>query len=56
MGHGSNSSHQSTKECALMNDNEKEAVTEFLAFAKWVCLCLLVAGGIISSGALGLGI
>ncbi len=38
-----------------MNDNEKEAVMEFLAFAKWVCLCLLVAGGVVGSGVLGVG-
>ena len=38
-----------------MNDNEKEAVMEFLAFAKWVCLCLLVGGGVVGSGVLGVG-
>ena len=37
-----------------MNDNEKEAVTEFLAFAKYCVLALLVAGGLVGSGVLGI--
>jgi len=37
-----------------MDKNEKEAVSEFLVFAKFVCLCLLVAGGVVGSGILGI--
>ena len=37
-----------------MNDNEKESVYKFLDFAKFVVIALLVAGGLVSSAALGL--
>lgn len=37
-----------------MNDNEKESVSKFLDFAKFVVIALLVAGGLVSSAALGL--
>ena len=37
-----------------MDDNEKESVSKFLDFAKFVVIALLVAGGLVSSAALGL--
>lgn len=37
-----------------MDDNEKESVSKFLDFAKFATIALLVAGGLVSSAALGL--
>jgi hypothetical protein len=37
-----------------MNDNEKEAVTKFLDFAKFAVVALLVAAGILGPSVLGL--
>jgi hypothetical protein len=33
---------------------EERMVKDFLVFAKYVCLCLLVAGGVVGSGVLGI--
>ena len=37
-----------------MNDNEKESVSKFLDFAKFVVLALLLAGGLVGPQVLGL--
>lgn len=35
---------------------EERMVSEFLVFAKYIALCLLVAGGVVGSGVLGITI
>ena len=61
MGHGSDSSNPAFQSSGgvVMNEPEPETaeermVKDFLVFAKYIALCLLVAGGVVGSGVLGI--